>query len=89
MSILAVNALAVNVLAVNSVSQGVSHICQWICAFLDGFYGFLVTEARSPCFPRSVEWREFLEGILWEERLHVRQRAVQRWRKTRGCFYRL
>ena len=23
------------------------------CAFLDGFYGFLVTQARSPCFSRS------------------------------------
>ena len=31
--------LAVDVLAVNNVFEGVSHICQRFCAFLDGFYG--------------------------------------------------
>ena len=49
---MAVNALAVNVLAVNSVSKGVPHIFPWFCAFLGGFHGVPVTQARSPCFPR-------------------------------------
>ena len=52
LSILAVNASAVNVLVVNSVSPGVSYSFQCFCAFLGGFDGFLVTQVRSPCFPR-------------------------------------